>query len=330
MSQNNQDQEIDLSAIGNKISGYFDNFGQIIFNAIKFIKSKIIIIGCFFVGGAVIGHFVDQNNNAYVSDIIVAPNFGSTDNLYAKINLLESRLFQNDIVFLKQIGIVESDVIRGIEIDPVVDIYNFVNNNTAIAGNAQNTQNFELVKLLSEDSDIKKVIKEDLTSKHYSYHTIKISTDGKASSKKHIKPILDFLNKTPYYEQLRRTTIANAEKKIVENQRIIDQINVVLEQFENNLKNNQKSEKLIYNNENNQLNDLINNKSTLIAEIGNIKLQLVNIDKVVKPTSIVLNQKSIKGINGKMGKIMPILLLLLFFGFSILLHLYKKFNLKYA
>ena len=329
MSQPNQDQEIDLAIIAQKISGFFDSIGRRMFKAISFVKKNIIIVAALFIFGCVLGYFIDKNNNAYTSQIIVAPNFGSTDDVYSKINLLKARMSEQDTVFLKQIGIQNIKKVGVIEIEPIVDIYNFVNNNAAVANNAQNTQNFELVKLLAEDGDIKKVVKDELTSKNYTYHKIKISSDGKLDNKKQIEPILNYLNNSEHFAAVQKQFIENVYIKIAQNQITINQIDALLNQFANTSSNN-KNDKLVYYNENNQLNDIIKNKDALIAENGALKIQLINYKQVLKPISTVLNEKNNKGLNGKMSKVLPILFLFLFFGFSFVLSLYKKFSLKYS
>ncbi|MBC7641602.1 MAG: hypothetical protein H7174_04590, partial [Flavobacterium sp.] len=168
-NQNQENQEIDLSLLTKKISGFFDSVLMSVFKSIQFLKKNIIIIGVLFVLGATLGYLLDESTAVYDQEIIVSPNFGSVDYLYSKIDLLNSKLKNNDTIFLKSIGIKNPKKIISLSIEPVVDIYTFVNNNTAIATNAQNTQNFELVKLLSEDGDIKKVIKDKLTSKNYAH-----------------------------------------------------------------------------------------------------------------------------------------------------------------
>ena len=329
MSKPQHDQEIDLAVIGQKISGFFDSIGQKIYNGLMFVKKNIIIIGALFIVGCVLGYFIDKNNNAYTSQIIVAPNFGSVDDVYAKVNMLKARMAENDTVFLKQIGIQNFKKIGFIEIEPIVDIYNFVNNNAAIANNAQNTQNFELVKLLAEDGDIKKVVKDDLTSKNYVYHKIKISTDGPLNNEKQLLPILNYLNNSEYFAAIQKQFIENVTIKIAQNQVSINQIDALLNQFASTTSTN-KNSNLVYYNENSQLNDIIKNKESLTSENGNLRIQLINYQKVVKETSSVLNEKNNKGINGKMSKVLPILFLMLFFGFSFARNIFQKFSIKYS
>ncbi len=332
MSQNaNQDQEIDLSVISKKISSYINQIGFKIFKSIEFAKKNILIIVTIIVLGFGLGYFLDKTNQNYNSEIIVIPNFGSTDDLYAKVDLLQSKIAEKDTAYLKKIGFTDFKTIGIIEIEPIIDVYSFVSNNTAtIANNAQNSQNFEVVKLLAEDSDINKVLKDKITSKNYTYHLIKIASIGKLIDKKHIEPILNFLNANQYFLKIQNTYIENIKQKMAQNQVIINQIDGLLNQFSTTSNNNQKSDKLVYYNENSQLNDIISTKNSLISELGNQRLQLVNLDKIVKPSSVVLNEKNKKGLNGKMSKILPLLFLFLFFGFVFVRNLYKKQQLKYA
>jgi hypothetical protein len=84
-----------------------------------------------------------------------------------------------------------------------------VNSNTSLANNAQNTQNFELVKLLSEDGDINKVIREKTTSKNYGRHIIHISTKGFVTNKSMIEPLMTYLNQNEYYQNVQNVYVNN-------------------------------------------------------------------------------------------------------------------------
>ena len=67
---------------------------------------------------------------------------------------------------------------------------------------SQNTQNFELVKLLSDNGDINKVIKDKVTSKNYYHHTLHIVSNGFISNKNTIIPILNYLNSNEYFQEI--------------------------------------------------------------------------------------------------------------------------------
>ena len=324
-SQNELDnQQIDLSQISKAIGNFFGNISASLFSGILFIKRNIFILTALFVIGAAGGYFLDVNTKVYDHQIVVSPNFGSTDYLYSKIELLESRLKERDTAFFKSIGVKNPKRLIAIEVDPVIDIYNFVNNNTVIATSAQNTQNFELVKLLSEDGDINKVIEDKLTSKNYSHHTIHIITNDLISNKSTIDPILAYLNKTEYFERIKKTYLDNIGVKMKQNEGMIEQINNVLNQFSSVNNSNQKSDKLVYYNDNTQLNEIIQTKNSLIEEIGNQRMNLVNSNEIIKTNISVINLKNTKGLNNKKKLVLPVLLIFCFFAFTISVSFYRK------
>lgn len=316
--QNNiEDQEIDLSKIFQKIGDFFQGINASIFNCIQFFIKNWVIISILFILGFGIGIYLDKTQETYDHQIIVTPNFGSTDYLYNKIDLLESKIKANDTVFLKSIGIENPNKLILIEIEPIVDIYSFVNDKTHSVDNAQNTQNFELVKLLAEDGDIKKVVKDKLTSKNYTHHTIHIETEGFVTDKNTINPILDYLNKNDYFEDVQKVYVDNVKIKMAKNEGIISQIDGLLNEFSSATNNNQKSDKLVYYNENTQLNEIIQTKNILVSELGNQRLDLINFNKVIKTNSSAINVKNTKSINGKLKLVLPFILILgfIFIGF---------------
>ena len=321
-------QEIDLSQISKKIGSFFESIAASIFKGILFIKRNILILAVLFIVGAGLGFYLDATSKVYDNEIIVSPNFGTTDYLYSKIDLLNSKISQQDSIFLKSIGLKEYKNISKIKVEPIIDIYSFVNNNTPTANNAQNTQNFELVKLLSEDGDINKVIKDGITSRNYSEHTITITTSGYANNKNFVAPILNYLNKNEYYLITQKTFIDNINIKMKEDEIVINQIDTLLNQFSATSGSSQKSDKLVYYNENSQLNDLISTKNSLISNLGYQRTLLIAYDKIIKDKSTVLNIKNNKGTTGKMKLILPFLLLFGFIFSSLFKSFYRKQSAK--
>ena len=324
MSTNSQDQEIDLGQIGTGIKNFFNGIVNSIFDFIFFVKKKIVIIGGLFIVGVVLGYFLDQNTKKYTSEIIVAPNLGGSDYLYAKINLIKSKLKEDDKTFLKSIGIENSQNILSISIEPIIDIYTFVNTNTAIADNAQNTQNFELMRLLAESEDINKVIEDEKTSKNYPHHKISIVTLNKIEDKEVIKPILKYLNSDEYLNKLLIITQENILIKMKKNEEQIFQVDNLITQISENLAKEKSASNLVYNNENNEINTLFALKNSLINEIAVQKITLENIKSYIKDVSTTTNVIDSKGMNNKMKLILPIVFIFIYlFGYFFNL-LYKK------
>lgn len=311
--QNNEDQEIDLVVISKKISNFFNGINTSIFRAIQFFIRNWIIVLILILTGFGLGWFLDSTQKSYKHEIIVAPNFGSTDYVYSKINLINSKIKEGDTLFLKNtVGILQPKNLKIIEVKPVADVYNFIKNKP---------ENFELIKLMAEDGDIKKVLEDNMTSKNYTYQTIILSTKEKISEDNLIKPLLNYLNTTDYYSKIQKEVYKNVESKMKQNDSIIKQIDGILSNFSNSTSGARKNEKLMYYNENTQLNDIIKTKNDLINEQANQRIDLISYDKIVKENSVTINLESIKYVNGRLKFVLPILFIALF-GF---IYLFKAF-----
>ena len=327
MSQNSNNldnQEIDLSIISNKINGFFGRTGTMVYRSILFFKRNLLITVILLFTGLGLGLFLDTTYETYDSKIIVKPNFGSTDYLYNKIDLLYSKIKNRDTVFLKSIGIKDPKNIKLIEIDPIIDVYSLVNYNEKNISVTNNTQNFELLKLLAEEGDVNKVIKDRVTSKNYYWHTIHIVSKGYATDQGTIKPILDFLNNNIYFEKIKKINVDNVQINIKKDEEMILQINSLLEKF--SAESDQKSKTLVFYNENTQLNDIIKTKQSLTYEIGSLKEMLANYDNIIEKNSSTLNIKNTASVNGKLKFVLPLLFI---FGF-VFIHLFSKFYKRQA
>lgn len=322
-------QEIDLSQISKRIGKGYQSFLGWIFNCIQFLIKNIIYLFILGFLGLLIGYFLDKGNKTYKHEVYVQPNFGSTNLLYSKIDLLESKIKERDTVFFKSIGIKNPKSISLIEIEPIIDIYGFVNERTNTVSNTQNTQNFELLKLLSESSDINKIIKDDLTGRNYGTHLIKITTQGKIRTEDFIAPILDYLNDEEFYKKIQKEHIENINIKISKNEEILKQIDVILEELSSKTHSSPRSDKLIYYNENTELNEIINTKNNLISSQGQFRLDLLTASKIIKDKSSVLNIKEVENIFLKMKFILPVLFILGFILFIMLRSFYQKQLIKF-
>jgi hypothetical protein len=316
---NQEDQEIDLMQISKKIGSFFQNINTFLFNCIQFFVKNAIVISILLVIGVGVGFYLDVTKKIYNHQITVTPNFGSTDYLYSKIDLIESKIQEGDTIFIKEVlGLKKPKEILKIEIKPITDVYKFIENKT---------ENFELIKLMAEDGDIKKVLEENLTSKNYKFHTIYFQTKHNTTEKSTIEPILHFLNESEYYSKVQKEMVNNVQLKMIQNDTIIAQINGVLSGFSNTAKG-AKSNNLVYYNENTQLNDIIKTKESLINEQGFLRVDLVGLNSIVKENSSILNIENTTSINGKLKFILPILFVCIFILIRFFIAFYKKQSVK--
>ncbi|HOZ75879.1 MAG TPA: hypothetical protein PLS51_09620 [Flavobacterium sp.] len=309
-----QNQEVDLSMVSKGIGNFVQYIKLVIFRAIQFVIKHVVVIGILFAIGVGLGLYLDKTQKTYDHQIIVQPNFGSVDYLYAKVDLLESKILEKDTVFLEKIGLHNPSAFSRIDIKPVVDVYRFINTSE---------QNFELLKLMSEDSDIKKIVEERATSKNYPYHVISLKSKARISHTNFIEPLMAYLNNSAHYAIMQKEYLNNLKIKVKANDLTIAQIDGFLNTFSGTVNGPSKSDKLVYYNENTQLNDVIQTKDKLIKEQGNLRLELVNADKIVKENSSIINIENNESINGKLKIILPILFIFLYLCIHYFVRFYK-------
>ncbi|MBW1657430.1 hypothetical protein [Flavobacterium quisquiliarum] len=314
--QNIEDQEVDLGVISKNISDFFGRINSAIFNSIQFFVRNWIIVLILIVTGFGLGMFLDKIQKSYRHEIIVAPNFGSTDYLYAKVDLINSKIKENDTLFLKEVvGIPNPKNLKIIELKPIADVYNFIQNKP---------ENFELIKLMAEDGDIKKVLEENVTSKNYNYQTLLLFTNNKVTEEKLIIPLLKYLNTSDYYSKIQKVVYHNVELKIQQTDSIIKQIDGILNNLSNSSKGSLKNDKLIYYNENTQLNDIIKSKNALLNEQAAHKVELIGFDKIIKENNVILNLQLVKFVSGNLKFLLPLIFILGFIFLRFFKSFYKK------
>ena len=314
--QNTTDQEIDIFDITKSINGFVDKTNVFIFRSIQlFVRNWILVLILLGLGFG-LGYYLDVSKKSYDNKIIVTPNFGSVDYLYSQIDLIEAKILSGDTLFLKDVvGISHPKAIKKIDIKPISDAFKFVEDKE---------QNFELLKLMADDGDINKVLVDNITSKNYTLHTISFTTNKIINEKEFVSQLLKYLNNSEYFNSVQKTGYKNLEQLIAQNDTIIAQIDNVLNGFSKNVKSTSKNDKLVYYNENTQLNDIIKTKQYLATEQGKNRLKLISSDRTIKEISSTLNIKNTQSLNGKLKFILPVLFVLIF----VFIYLFKGFYRK--
>ncbi|MBU3680515.1 MAG: hypothetical protein FGM16_01090 [Flavobacterium sp.] len=313
-----QDDEINLSQLANGVSTLFQRIGTGIFNTTRFFIHHKWLLSFLLIVGFSTGVVIEKVKTSYDHYVMVEPNFGSTDYLYAKIDELNAKIKEQDTVFLKSIGISSPNNIFKIEIKPVIDVYRFV---------SRNEQNFELLKLMSDDSDINKIIEDKPTSKNYTYHLIHLSTKHKTNKSQLIAPILAHLNNSDFYKQIQKEYILNQQLKMKANEVLIAQIDGYLNGLAVGTPS-ASAEKMVFYTEKTQLNDVIETKDKLIKEQGNLRIEKISTDKIIKDNHIILNTEASGKLNSALKFILPLLFIALFVFFKSFLRFYHKESLK--
>lgn len=310
MTTNSQDQEIDLGQIGKGVKNFFNGIVNTLFDFIFFVKKKIIIIAILFVVGVAAAFWLDAK--VYNHEVAVIPNFGSNEYLYKKIEQVDTKLREEDAAFFKALGIQNFKKVVEVEIEAYPAIYNFVNNK-------EEENNFELIKLMAEDGNIDKIMKDELTSKNYYHHKISIQTEGMFKKEEFIIPLLNYLNSNTYYETQQKITQKNLVDKLASNNSLITQIDQLIM-----LLSSSNSSGTISISEKNSIPELVEKKDKLIQENQYLLRNQSTLDKIIKEESSIVNIRNYKPLLLNNKILFPIVLILLYFIVHSLLGSYKK------
>jgi hypothetical protein len=310
------EEEINLGMLTSGISNLFQRISSSVFKSIRFFVLHKWMISFLLIGGFAAGVLIESVKTSYDHYILVQPNFGSTDYLYAKVDEINAKIKAQDTVFLKKIGITNPKGIFKIEVKPVIDVYKFVN---------LSEQNFELLKLMTEDADLKKIVEDTPTSKNYPYHVIRISTKFPTNNSQLIAPLMHYLNSSEFFQKIQKEYVNNQQIKMKANEVLIAQIDGYL----NGLAAGSPStagEKMVFYTEKTQLNDVIETKDKLVKEQGSLRIEKVSLDKIIKDDHVTLNTEASSKLNSALKFILP----LLFIGLFIFIKNFRRFYEKEA
>ena len=275
MSTNSQDQEIDLGQIGKGINSMLQGAIDSFFKFIFFLKKKLIVLIILGILGVIAAFLL--GSKSYTHEVSVIPNFKSNEYVYTKIAQINTKLREKDRAFFSQIGIQHSDRIKKIEIEAYPALFPFVNDK-------ENENNFELIKLMTEESGMDKIMNEESIGMNYYHHKITITTEGMLSKEAFITPLLKYLNTSTYFETQQKINLKNVQDKIVLNDSLIAQIDKIIGLLSSN-----SSNATVSISEKNSLPELVQKKDELIYANQFLLLKESNFDKIVKEESSVIN-----------------------------------------
>lgn len=275
--QNHQTQsapeEIDLGVVFQKIKTFFKSILIGIIQIFQFFwKHKFILIGLL-IFGAIVGYYLESNSEKiYKNEIIIQPNFGSVHYLYSKVEVISDKINTKDSVFLSSVFGNKWEKSWKIEIEPIVDVFEFTSRN-----NQEYKETFE--RLLDESGKLSFIEEDPIITKAYKYHKIKFFNKGQANGKKLSGHLLEFLNKNDYFISMKGVAIENAENRLNQNLLSINQIDTIIQSIDSGKLNKFDSEGISFNAAQN-MDDLIARKRLLLSENKTLNENLINFQEI--------------------------------------------------
>ena len=305
-NRTHSEEEIDIGFLFQKIGNFFKNiligFLQII---VFYYKKKWILIALVVVGG-VLGYFWENSaEDKFKNNFIVAANYESADYLYNKIDAVDSKIKLVDTTFLEKAFGEHYLKVNFIEIEPITNIYEFVD---------ESESNKELFELLSEDEDMAEFIEEPVNSRNYPNHMIDLVIEG--VNKDLHKIITDnfftYLNSNEYYNNSKRISLKNTLLQIDQNQQVRQQIDAVISSVTNQDVLEGKNP-MVSIKENQVIDDLLKRKNLTLNQDRKLQTNLENEKNVVQVVDANYQIEFEESIFSKNKKfLLPFILILLY------------------
>ncbi len=273
-NQKPNDDEIDLGVVFGEIKRLFISFLKAFFSIFIFIYKHKFVLIVLLVSGIIAGYFWDKVSKPdYKSNLTLVTNYSSTDYLYSKIEALESKIKQEDSIYLQQVFGQHYDLVKNVKVEPILDIYKF------IAQSEINKEIFEL--LLDEQDNVDEFLESPINSYNYPYHKVNFIIKGQNHHELISNQFISYINDNKYFNDIKEILVENYEQQLIQNKEVIKQIDNIIESV------NQDQNTLIENlkvsvGEDEMINDLLQKKKDLLINNGQLKTQIQNQQNIIK------------------------------------------------
>lgn len=310
------DDEIDLGVVFKGIQSFTKKILLGIINIFRFYyRHKFMFLGLIAIG-VVLGYFYEKNiNKTYRNNLLVTPNFESSDYLYSKLENLDFKIKQKDTIYLKQVFGQNYRYVKSTAITPVVDIYNFL---------SKDESKQDLFELLFEEEGNIEFIENPVNSRNFKFHRIFIEVKGEKYHQDLSEALMAYVNKNAYFNELKTVSIENLENQIKQNKSIIDQIDSIVVRNNKGTSFNSNSSGLTFN-DNQGLSDLLEKKENLVDQRINLQNFLVDQSEIIRVVDV--NYKVIDDddfLKKEKTKLFPLLLIMLYSLFFLIRYIAKK------
>ena len=261
--------EIDLSDIFSLFKRWIYWGLALMFKAIDFLFKFWWLVLLLIAAGVVVGLFT-TSAPSYKASLIVKTNYDSQAYTYNAIEQLNTKIKDGDGTYISENGLAGKD--EGIilaEITPIVDVVTLLNE---ISNSDSRSLSSVLKELsVSDDGDVE-LFASDRFYSNYNYHKLDIALIGQEKS--YVNALLDYINNQPQILKIKEGYLANLDERIADNTKTIDQIDVLIKNYADNMSVVAKnaSKLTYYNNQNNiNINGALDLKNKLIIESEELK-----------------------------------------------------------
>ena len=310
-----KNEEVDIFYVLHKLKELLKRWNALVFRGINFIVKRWYVILVLIIAGVALGYYEKNNTEKdKKAKVLLRVNFDSVNYVYTSMELLNEKLSQGDMKFLKKIDYPNApQEIKEIELTPVVNLREI------LAEYDANDRNLEaIVKNLDfpTKENEERELSETFTSE-YNYHILEFMLTSDANTES-IQKVVAYLNNNELLQELKEVNIKDIREHVAYNERTIEQIDKVLDTYTTNESLPSPSAQVFVVDKNFSINNIIEKKIDLINEIEELnKLLVYSKDIVVMMNEpIVLNLN--RGLLDKKTIIYPIAFVFAFLFLALL------------
>lgn len=312
MGQNNTSEEIDLGYLFKKSNDFFKSVIRSFFLVLEFFKKYLIIVLVLLIVGFGIGYYKDSKAvKTYNNELIVIPNFESVNYLYDKVEAINLKVRAGDTVFMQKVLDTNFRSLRGIKIEPVVDLYSFI---------SKSRENIDIFRIVSDKQNFNEYIEEFANSKYYKYHKMSVAIKGDKASEQIIEDLMGYLNNNEHLIEYKKIYQEAKEKELKEYYNMVTQVDSLIKASATS-KNTPSSVEVVTNNDQHYLFD---RKMTFLKDIVKLKMEQLDYSESIKLVNADYNLTNKRFLNFSNKVKYPIFLVLIFSGFFFTLYLLRK------
>jgi len=316
--------EIDLGQLLQLVRRGINGIFRGILRVFLYLKRNALKILGLIIIGVVVGFLLNMIvDDRLQTEAIVKPNFESKDYLYDAVEELKSKVLAKDTLFFSSIDI-DVNNLRNfqIEIEPIEEEVEIDKDILE-----ENNKYLEILQNYKDHDFVLDVIKSEILKKSAVTHRLTFTHKNPIEGEKHVAKILDYINTNPYFTKLQTVHAENAKSRIKKNLDLIKQIDILVTNFSDGLKNapNQVDQGLLLDSESGtDISSLLSLKSHLTKETERKQIELAEQQNAISIINLGKTHPVKKAFVNKNIVLIPLLLVGLFFLVSLILYLNRK------
>jgi hypothetical protein len=312
--------EIDLGQLFQLIGNGFNKLFKVFLRLFLYLKRNVLILIGLIIVGAGIGYGLNQIvSKKFKTEVIVKPQMDSKNYLYDVIDEIQANIKSKNTAFFESIGIENIDY-SGLDIA--------ISRVTGDSNSDSDKQYLELLQSFDDTDAIADIVRAELQNKSSYNHRITFFYKDAGLGEDFAKKVMRYINDNTYFKGLLVIYRSNANSRIEQNMRLLNQVDEIIANYSNKIKRTDNSlgnDRIILDNQETvDITGLFDLKNSLIEDIEAKKIELEQRTEAVKIINFGKTQQITKSFFGKNIVIIPLLLVGLFFLLSIMKYLNRK------